>query len=554
MLWVWVFFFPFLISLLSFFGGVFFLNSSYLLMWDISFFRESNFEMILLFDLFSMMFLFTVGLVSGFVLLYSNYYMKESLFKKKFIVVMMVFIFSMFLLSMSGDLVWLMVGWDGLGFSSMCLIFFFQNWKSFNSAMVTFISNRIGDFFIISFFCFNLMLSGSLFYKGEGWGILGLFLCFGAFSKSAQVPFSAWLPLPMAAPTPVSSLVHSSTLVTAGVFLLIRFKSFLSKMGMSGIFFGSFLTFVLAGMSSLSEYDLKKIIALSTLSHMGLMMSFVGMESFVSAKIHLINHAFFKSLLIMTSGFMIHDNNNFQDIRLISVSSSNFFFSLSFILSLKSMGGAPFFSGFFSKEIFLGKVFLSILSMEMGLLFFFSVSFNCSYSIPALYYFFSPFFSLFSLSSKSGYPEKAFFFMSIVSSFFKGLILLKMVEKEKMISFSFFSLFQKMSMKVGNIFCLIIWKVFSFFFSYMSFWMMKICQMMWMIGSSNNIFQKFVYSSSFFMMMKSDVKSMLDYYVFFFFDLFKYLSGALMKILFTNPFVFVKMCCWNGNSLFFFHI
>nr|UTT72574.1 NADH dehydrogenase subunit 5 [Campanulotes compar] len=553
MLWVWVFFFPFFIGLFGFVGGLFFLKSIYLLSWEITVFRESNFEVLLVVDSFSMIFLFTVGMVSSFVLLYSNYYMMGSLFKKKFILVMMIFILSMFVLSLSGDLFWVMIGWDGLGFSSMCLIFFFQNWKSFNSSMVTFISNRIGDFLIISFFCFSILFNGSLFFENYvSSSFLGLFLCFGALSKSAQVPFSAWLPLAMAAPTPVSSLVHSSTLVTAGVFLLIRFKSFLCEKLFSVIFLVSFITIFLAGMSSVGEYDLKKVIALSTLSHIGLMMMFVGMESFISAKIHLVIHAFFKSLLFMISGFIIHENNNFQDIRLISMSSSNYFFSMTFLLSTFSMMGAPFFSGFFSKEILLGWVYESTVSMVSVLLFFFSVSLTCSYSIRLLFYFFFPCFSFSFMIPSSEYPSKMFFFMSVVSSFLAGVMVFVLIGKEESeISFTVFSSFQKVGLLVSIAIGLLIGGVFSFFFSLLNSKVLKVCQNMWMISSMNYMPQKLVFNVSSFFFLKSDVK-FLDYFTFFSGSTFSSLSKFCMKSLYLNPFIYLKVCCFLGLSIFFF--
>nr|UTN43009.1 NADH dehydrogenase subunit 5 [Alcedoecus sp.] len=315
------------------------LFSSDLIVYKMSFFLDKT----------SIIFLFMVGAISSMVYFYSLEYMKFDLFKTKFMVLMMMFVTSMMMLSVSSDLFWCMLGWDGLGIVSFALIFFYSNWKSYNSAMVTFVSNRVGDICMIYSIIFLSMNSSSSWIGLSQFYTIWFFFLLGVFSKSAQVPFSAWLPLAMAAPTPVSSLVHSSTLVTAGIYMMIRFKAMLSDDVMWWMYSISSISILLAGVSSIGETDFKKIIALSTLSHISLIIMMISIKSFNSAMIHMVMHAFFKSLLFMIVGFIIHENLNSQDLR--SISSSDKKINLSIVISISSMCGIPFLSGFYSKEI-----------------------------------------------------------------------------------------------------------------------------------------------------------------------------------------------------------
>lgn len=199
-------------------------------------------------------------------------------------------------------------------------------------------------------------------------------------TKRAQLPFSAWLPAAIAAPTPVSSLVHSSTLVTAGVYLLIRFR-FLIYLNDFLLFIG-LTTIFIAGLSANYECDLKKIIALSTLSQLGLMIIIVGFNFKDLSFFHLMAHAMFKSLLFLCAGVFIHSYGDIQDIRLISGLISSLP-SSSFYFSLRSMAlcGFPFLSGFFSKDMILEIFFRGRINFFFFFLIFVSTIFTLSYTL-----------------------------------------------------------------------------------------------------------------------------------------------------------------------------
>ena len=180
-----------------------------------------------------------------------------------------------------------------------------------------------------------------------------ILLIVAAITKRAQIPFSAWLPAAIAAPTPVSSLVHSSTLVTAGVYLIFRFSPLLGLMGGSKILLNlGLLTILIAGLSALYEIDIKKIIALSTLSQLGLIISTIGASLRVLAFFHLLAHAYFKALLFIVVGNSIHLSQDFQDLRKIAVRPERVPATLRFSLVANiRLCGIPFMAGFYSKDL-----------------------------------------------------------------------------------------------------------------------------------------------------------------------------------------------------------
>jgi len=183
-----------------------------------------------------------------------------------------------------------------------------------------------------------------------------VFIILAGLTKRAQIPFSAWLPAAMAAPTPVSALVHSSTLVTAGVYLLIRFYSVFESELLLGaaLFYLGALTMLMAGIVASFETDLKKIIALSTLSQLGLIVLSVGLGNINLAIFHLIVHAIFKALLFLCGGKIIHSFGGEQDIRFIGGINTNLPVSLVTLnVANFSLCGIPFISGFYSKDLIL---------------------------------------------------------------------------------------------------------------------------------------------------------------------------------------------------------
>lgn len=180
-----------------------------------------------------------------------------------------------------------------------------------------------------------------------------------AITKRAQIPFSAWLPAAMAAPTPVSALVHSSTLVTAGIYLLIRFRSALSETILPILLLFSSLTMFMSGLGANFEYDLKKIIALSTLSQLGVILRILSLGFKDLAFFHLLTHALFKALLFICAGAIIHNVKEYQDIRLMG--GLVVFIPLTCMcinLANLALCGTPFLAGFYSKDLILEVAFM----------------------------------------------------------------------------------------------------------------------------------------------------------------------------------------------------
>nr|YP_003355000.1 NADH dehydrogenase subunit 5 [Pyganodon grandis]ACQ91067.1 NADH dehydrogenase subunit 5 [Pyganodon grandis] len=351
---------------------------SYMVEWQFFSLCSSDWSLPILIDYTSIIFSCFVCLISGSVSLFSVSYMESEIFMARFMLLVMAFVGSMNLLIFIPSLITILLGWDGLGIVSFALVIYYQNKKSLAAGMLTVLMNRIGDALLILGVCF--LVNWGEWRIGYGMtGSFGLLICFlvvvGAMTKSAQIPFSAWLPAAMAAPTPVSALVHSSTLVTAGVYLVVRFYStlveteeilwILSKVGV--------LTLVMAGLSACFEVDLKKIIALSTLSQLGLMMFTVGVGFPLIAVFHLLTHALFKALLFLCAGSIIHSTGDTQDGRILG--NLNYllpFSSSSLMLSSVVLCGMPFFSGFYSKDLILESAFggfsggLEILVMLVG--------------------------------------------------------------------------------------------------------------------------------------------------------------------------------------------
>nr|YP_009745939.1 NADH dehydrogenase subunit 5 [Trichosia lengersdorfi]QIH95797.1 NADH dehydrogenase subunit 5 [Trichosia lengersdorfi] len=403
------FFMLVLLCFLCFFLGVVFLyyDMVYFLEWDILSLNSSSIVMVFLFDWMSLLFMSFVLLISSLVILYSGEYMQGDNYINRFILMVLMFVLSMMLLIISPNLISILLGWDGLGLVSYCLVIYFQNVKSYSAGMLTALSNRIGDVALLMSIAWMLNYGSwnYIFYvvgsmKNDFFmKIIGGFILLAAMTKSAQIPFSSWLPAAMAAPTPVSALVHSSTLVTAGVYLLIRFNNLLL-----GNFLGQFLllvsglTMFMSGLGANFEFDLKKIIALSTLSQLGLMMMILSMGFYKLAFFHLLTHAVFKALLFMCAGSIIHNMLNSQDIRtmgglcLMMPLTSSFFNTANLALS-----GMPFLAGFYSKDMILEIISLSYINWYIFFFFFFSTGLTVSYSIRLVYYSMSGEFNSLSL-------------------------------------------------------------------------------------------------------------------------------------------------------------
>nr|UYL27204.1 NADH dehydrogenase subunit 5 [Alectorobius amblus] len=351
----------------------------------------SNFEfkIYFFFDWMSLMFISVVLFISGMVIFYSNMYMSAVVNKKFFLYGVLLFVTSMILMILSTNLFMILLGWDGLGLVSYFLVIFYQNYKSDVAGMITILSNRIGDIMILLSFIFLLSFGNlDFFLIYKIYWICGYMLIIAAMTKSAQIPFSAWLPAAMAAPTPVSSLVHSSTLVTAGVYLMIRLELFMSIEGYSKfLLFFSVLTMMMAGFGALVETDLKKIIALSTLSQLGLMMMILSVGKVDLSFFHLLTHALFKAMLFLCAGFMIHGSFGSQDIRFMgSFYWSNPVIGVAFSLANMSLFGIPFLSGFYSKDLILEYMYMSSSGILMILMIIMSTVCTSIYSLRVMYY------------------------------------------------------------------------------------------------------------------------------------------------------------------------
>nr|QJQ37610.1 NADH dehydrogenase subunit 5 [Graphium parus] len=391
------FFFLFFFSLMNFFFMVYFIMEDLVIFleWEIISFNSMVIVMSILLDWMSLLFMMFVLMISSSVIYYSKSYMSSELNLNRFIILVLLFVFSMILLIISPNMISIFLGWDGLGLVSYCLVIFYQNIKSYNAGMLTALSNRIGDVMILMLISW-MMNYGSwnyIFYlnfmnNDYSMKMISLLLIIAAMTKSAQIPFSSWLPAAMAAPTPVSALVHSSTLVTAGVYLLIRFNLMLVDMiFLKFLLLLSGLTMMMAGITANYEFDLKKIIALSTLSQLGLMMSILSMGLSDLAFFHLLTHAMFKALLFMCAGMIIHMMNDIQDIRYMGgISLYIPLTSLCLSISNLSLCGIPFLAGFYSKDLILEMVSMSNLNLLIFILYYFSTGLTMFYTIRLLFY------------------------------------------------------------------------------------------------------------------------------------------------------------------------
>nr|YP_010882174.1 NADH dehydrogenase subunit 5 [Phraortes lianzhouensis]WID87088.1 NADH dehydrogenase subunit 5 [Phraortes lianzhouensis] len=405
-----LFIYLFLISVLLFIFGIYFCLTDFVVFveYELFMFNSSQFIMTLLFDWMSLIFMSFVLFISSLVIKYSEEYMMGDPFLNRFIILVLMFVFSMMFLIISPNMISILLGWDGLGLVSYCLVIYYQNIKSFNAGMITALSNRVGDCMLLmsiawmsSYGSWNYFMYIDFFGVGFDINLMCLMILVAGMTKSAQIPFSPWLPAAMAAPTPVSSLVHSSTLVTAGVYLLIRFNPLYLNSGISMMFlYISLITMFMSGVCANFEFDLKSIIALSTLSQLGLMMSIISFGYIYLGFFHLLTHAMFKALLFMCSGVVIHSVKDCQDIRFLG----NIFNQLPltcicFIISSLCLCGFPFLSGFYSKDLILDYYSSNTINLFVYFLLYFSTGLTVSYSFRLIYYLMIKDYSFFSYHS-----------------------------------------------------------------------------------------------------------------------------------------------------------
>nr|YP_010586362.1 NADH dehydrogenase subunit 5 [Melanotrichia acclivopennis]UZZ44150.1 NADH dehydrogenase subunit 5 [Melanotrichia acclivopennis] len=397
--------FLFLFSMFMFLLGLYFMvmNLVFMFEWELFELNSSMILMLIYMDWISCFFMGVVLLISSMVFMYSKFYMEGEVNLYRFMYLLFFFVVSMLLLIMSPNLISLMLGWDGLGMISYCLVIYYQNVKSSNSGMLTVLMNRVGDVMIlmsivwmINYGTWNFMLYNMYMVNDYQMQLVCFLVFMGAITKSAQIPYSPWLPAAMAAPTPVSALVHSSTLVTAGVYLLVRFSNLMYGMFfMKFLFILSVLTMFMAGVSANYEFDLKKIIALSTLSQLGLMLMILSIGLDLISFYHLLTHALFKSLLFLSAGILIHLMNNNQDIRMMG----NLIYYVPLVvvifnISNLSLCGMPFMAGFYSKDM-MAEVFLMYkFNWLVFFFFFFSIGLTLSYSLRLSWFSVVSFFNM----------------------------------------------------------------------------------------------------------------------------------------------------------------
>nr|QXT43992.1 NADH dehydrogenase subunit 5 [aff. Alyscotermes/Astratotermes sp. BDIT11-5-1c] len=378
-----------------FLGFSFIMNDLvYFIDWNVITLNGSSIIMTFLFDWISLLFMGFVLIISSLVILYSDDYMSGDLNIVRFIMLVLMFVVSMMFLIISPNVISILLGWDGLGLVSYLLVIYYQNVKSYGAGMLTVLSNRIGDVALLmviawminfgswSFIYYLDFLSGSLEME-----LISFLVVLAAMTKSAQIPFSSWLPAAMAAPTPVSALVHSSTLVTAGVYLLIRFSPSFGYWLNMFLLLISGLTMFMAGLGANFEYDLKSIIALSTLSQLGLMIMTISVGLSGLAFFHLLTHALFKALLFMCAGGVIHSMGDSQDIRFMGGMSIYMPFTSSCLMvSNFALCGMPFLAGFYSKDFILEMFSMSYVNVFGFVLLFLSTGLTVCYSFRLFYF------------------------------------------------------------------------------------------------------------------------------------------------------------------------
>nr|YP_009711682.1 NADH dehydrogenase subunit 5 [Reticulitermes lucifugus]QGA46860.1 NADH dehydrogenase subunit 5 [Reticulitermes lucifugus] len=378
------------------FWGVYFVlcDLVYFVDWGIVSLNGSSVVMTFLFDWMSLLFLGFVFIISSLVILYSDDYMSGDLNIFRFIMLVLMFVVSMLFLIISPNMVSILLGWDGLGLVSYCLVIYYQNVSSYGAGMLTVLSNRIGDVallmviaWMINFGSWNFIYYLEFMAGSVEMELISFLVVLAAMTKSAQIPFSSWLPAAMAAPTPVSALVHSSTLVTAGVYLLIRFSPSFSCLLNTILLLVSALTMFMAGLGANFEYDLSSIIALSTLSQLGLMIMTVSVGLSNLAFFHLLTHALFKALLFMCAGGVIHSMGDSQDIRFMGGLSVYMPFTSScLVVSSFALCGMPFLAGFYSSDFILEMISMSYVNVFGFLLLFVSTGLTVCYSFRLFYF------------------------------------------------------------------------------------------------------------------------------------------------------------------------
>ena len=340
-----------------------------LLSWIDSEFMSITWEF--LFDQLTVSMLIPVLYISSLIHIFSTDYMAEDPHNQRFFSYLSLFTFFMLVLVSGANFFVMFIGWEGIGVVSYLLInFWFTRLQANKAAILAFTMNRVGDMGLsIGFFAIFAMF-GSLdfstvfslvpFMNETAITIISLLLLMGAMAKSAQIPLHSWLPGSMEGPTPVSALIHAATLVTAGLFLLVRSSPILeySSTALLIITLVGACTAFFAATCGLVQNDLKRIIAFSTISQLGYMVMAVGLSQYNVALMHVINHAFFKALLFLGAGAVIHSFSDQQDVRRLGglINFLPFTYTAMLVGSL-SLLATPWLTGFYSKDLIIELAF-----------------------------------------------------------------------------------------------------------------------------------------------------------------------------------------------------
>jgi len=353
------------------------------------------------FDSLTVSMLIPVLIVSSLVHVYSIGYMSHDPHNQRFFSYLSLFTFMMIILVTADNFLLMFVGWEGVGVCSYLLVsFWFTRIAANQSSISAFLTNRVGDCFLtIGMFAilwsygnldYNTVFSLAPYYSESVVIIIGICLLIGAMAKSSQVGLHVWLPMAMEGPTPVSALIHAATMVTAGVYLLIRVSPLIeysSLVLLLCLWLGA-ITTVFSSLIGLFQQDIKKVIAYSTMSQLGMMVIAVGLSSYNIALFHLVNHAFYKGLLFLGAGAVIHAVADNQDFRKYGglISYLPLTYSVMLIASL-SLVAFPFMTGFYSKDFIIesafGKYYIS--SIAVYYIATIGAMFTTLYSVKVLY-------------------------------------------------------------------------------------------------------------------------------------------------------------------------
>lgn len=336
-----------------------------------------NFQIGFLIDRLTILMMLVVTFVSWMVHIYTIGYMQDDPGYQRFFSYIACFTFGMLMLVMSNNFLQLFFGWEMVGLMSYLLIgFWFKKETAVLANLKAFIVNRIGDFGFVLGIAAVLQSFGSLEYQtifktvrfvaeqGTAIDFICLALFMGAMGKSAQIPLHVWLPDSMEGPTPISALIHAATMVTAGVFMLARLSPLFeySEIALNVILVIGALTCVLMGLVGVVQNDIKRISAYSTLSQLGYMMTAMGVSAYPIGIFHLTTHAFFKALLFLGAGSVIIAMHHEQDIW--KMGNLKKYMPVTYgtmLIGSLALSGFPFFSGFYSKDLIIEAVHVSIL-------------------------------------------------------------------------------------------------------------------------------------------------------------------------------------------------